>query len=129
LVPDRILCSRALRARQTLELVLPQLPGAPAVAYEEELYLATPAVLLARLRGLEGGAGGMIVGHNPGLPSLAVMLAGAGGRADVTALAAKFPTAALAAITFRVRGWGEIAPGSGQLTHFMTPKRLPKRLS
>ena len=47
LEPDLILCSTAVRARQTLDLVLPRLPGAPQVVHEEGLYLAPLPVLLA----------------------------------------------------------------------------------
>ena len=50
LAPQLILCSPAVRARQTLDLVLPHLAGDPSVLYEDRLYLAAPSALLARLR-------------------------------------------------------------------------------
>ena len=125
LAPDLILCSSAVRARQTLELVRPHL-GNPATEFADALYLATPAALLARVRKLGADvAAVMLIGHNPGLHTLAVSLSGGGEKAGLAALAAKFPTAALAVVTFATRDWPAIAPGSGRLAEFMAPKRLP----
>jgi phosphohistidine phosphatase len=126
LVPDLVLCSPAVRARQTLDLVLAELPrGGPTVAYEEGFYLAAPSVLLARLRKIDGKvARAMVVGHDPGMQGLAVELAGTGEREDLEALAAKFPTAGLAVITFKGQDWSKIGPGRGHLARFVTPRSL-----
>src|SRR4029450_13070844 len=68
LAPQLILCSPAVRARQTLDLVLPHLAGGPTVVYEDNFYLDAPSVLLARLRKVEGKVSHvMIVGHDPGM--------------------------------------------------------------
>src|SRR5262245_8755490 len=53
LAPQLILCSPAVRTRQTVDLVLPHLEGDPTVVYEDRFYLAAPSVLLARLRRIE----------------------------------------------------------------------------
>ena len=66
----------------------------------------------------------MIIGHNLGLEQLARSLAGWGAAEDRSALAAKYPTAALAVLCFEVDDWAEIAPGAGTLTHFATPRTL-----
>src|SRR5436190_18664812 len=50
LAPELVLCSPAVRARQTLDLVLPRLAGGPTVVYEDAFYLATSSVLIARVR-------------------------------------------------------------------------------
>src|SRR5262245_16535230 len=50
--PELILCSPAVRTRQTLDLVLPYLAG-PTVVYEEAFYLASASQLLARVRRIE----------------------------------------------------------------------------
>ena len=126
LSPDLVLSSTAVRARQTLDLVLPHLSGAPRIEYEGGLYLATSADLLSRLRELKSAARAvMIVGHNPGMQGLAVSLAHAGDGKMRKELAAKFPTAALAVIGFKAPDWSKVAPATGTLTHFMAPKRLP----
>ena len=126
LAPQLILCSPAVRARQTLDLVLPHLAGGPTVVYEDNFYLAAPSVLLARLRKIEGKISHvMIVGHDPGMQGLAMELAGAGEAGMLQALAAKFPTAGLAVIRFKARSWAKVGRGTGRLELFATPKTLP----
>ncbi len=126
IAPDLILCSPAVRARQTLDLVLPQLTGTPTVEYEEAFYLAAPSVLLGRVRKIGPKMHHvMIVGHDPGMQGLAMELAGTGDAEALAALARKFPTAGLAVIRFKAREWAKIGPGKGRLDVFMTPKALP----
>ena len=53
LKPDLILCSGAARTRETLALVLPALGSPqPEVVYDDAIYMATPATLMALLRKL-----------------------------------------------------------------------------
>ncbi len=122
--PDLILCSPAVRTRQTLDLVLPYLAG-PTVVYEEGFYLAAASQLLARVRKVEARVRHvMIIGHDPGMHGLAIELAGAGAPESMQALAVKFPTAGLAVFDFDLSDWSMVAPGIGQLRLFMSPKRL-----
>jgi phosphohistidine phosphatase len=128
LVPDLVLCSTALRARRTLDLVLPRFGGRPApqVINEDALYLASPGILLRFIRQVGAGVRHiMVVGHDPGLHSLALQLAASGHREDMQALEDKFPTTGLAVIAFDLQAWSEVQPGGGHLEVFMTPKRLP----
>jgi phosphohistidine phosphatase len=125
LSPELILCSPAVRARQTLDLVLPHLADDPTVVYEGSLYLAAPSVVLARLRKIEGKVNCvMVVGHDPGMQTLALELSGAGDPKVLQAIAAKFPTAALAVIRFKAREWSRIGPAKGRIDLFVTPKTL-----
>jgi phosphohistidine phosphatase len=125
LAPQLILCSPAVRTRQTLDLVVPHLPGQPTVVYQDDFYLAAPSVLLARLRKVGGKIGHvMVVGHNPGMQGLAVALAGEGEARMLQALSGKFPTAGLAVIRFKVRSWAKVGHGTGRLELFATPKML-----
>jgi phosphohistidine phosphatase len=126
IAPQLVLCSPAVRARQTLELVLPHLPHPPAVLYEDALYLAAAPTLIKRVRGLDaaGAAHAMVVGHDPGLQRAAVRLAGSGEPELLAALAAKLPTAGLAVIVFDAGTWADVRAGAGRLALFMTPKRL-----
>ena len=69
IAPELILCSTAVRARQTLDLVLPHLSVAPTVVHEAALYLAAASVLLARVRKIDAKVGHvMLIGHDPGMP-------------------------------------------------------------
>jgi phosphohistidine phosphatase len=126
ITPDLILCSPAVRARQTLDLVLPRFKGRPAVAVEDSLYLAAPAALLKRIQSVGADVEHlMIVGHDPGMHALALELAGSGADKDLAALAEKFPTAGLAVLEFQERSWSRVRPGTGRLVLFTAPKRLP----
>jgi phosphohistidine phosphatase len=125
LVPDLILCSPAVRTRQTVDLVLPRLKASPEVVYEDAVYPGAPAVLLKRLHKVGRTVRHtMIVGHNPGLHALAYLLAGSGAEEDLEALAEKLPTAGLAVIDLEMPSWARIKPGSGRLRLFTAPKRL-----
>jgi phosphohistidine phosphatase len=126
IVPQLILCSPAVRTRQTVDLILPFLRPAPTVEYEEALYLAAATVLLARVRKVGRHVGHlMLVGHNPGMHGLAAALPKPGDSEEQRALGAKFSTAGLAVITFQQVEWRKVRTGSGRLEHFMVPKRLP----
>lgn len=127
--PDLILCSGAARARETLDLVLPALGSdPPEIVYDDALYMAEPSDLLGVLRKLPAPVRAaqrlMIVGHNPGLEDFAEILVGGGDEDAQELLAEKFPTCALAVLTFEGESWGDIVPGGGKLIHFLTPARL-----
>ena len=125
LTPDLILCSPAQRTLQTLNLALTALKSRPKIEYDRALYLAAVPALLAILRQTPDEAGHvMIVGHNPGLQNFALKLIGGGKSAERRAIARKFPTAAIAVITFDAAHRKNVTPGSGELALFTTPMRL-----
>jgi phosphohistidine phosphatase len=117
--PELVLCSSAVRARETLALVLPAL-GAAAVQVEDELYGAPGEALLERLRAVPEEMGSvLLIGHNPGLQDLALTLVSRGAHRE--RLAAKFPTAALA--TLALPSW-RLRPGDAELVDYVVPKQL-----
>jgi phosphohistidine phosphatase len=129
LVPDLVLCSTAVRARQTLELVSAEWEreagAAPKVMLRASLYLASAGELFATVRRLDDDvACTMIVGHNPGLATFAGRLVRDGDPPGLKAMGEKFPTAALAVIDLDLRAWNEAAPGCGHLVSFVRPRDL-----
>lgn len=123
--PQLVLCSSAARARQTLDLVLPELERTPEVSYEDGLYLASPQLLMARLQKIGADIRSVLmVGHNPGLHALALDLVGAGAEEDLASLARKLPTAGLVVVAFDSKSWPELLEGSGRLLAIRTPKSL-----
>ena len=77
--PDLVLCSPARRTRETLERVQAAFGDPVEARFEDALYGASEAELLARLWALPPEAQSvMIVGHNPGLEDLALALASVG---------------------------------------------------
>lgn len=122
--PAVILCSSARRTRETLKRIGPALAKEVPVRIERELYAAPAQRLLERLRALDDEVDSvLVIGHNPGLQQLALSLSGGGEQLD--AMRRKYPTGALATLEFG-GSWSELAPGSAELTDFVTPKRLAK---
>ena len=123
--PDVVLCSTARRARETLELVRASLPKDATVEPVRGLYMAAPREMLTELGRVPATAETvMLVGHNPGMGSLAVLLAGSGDEAALANMHAKFPTGGVAVLGFDVARWSEIAPGNGKLLAFLRPRDI-----
>ena len=119
--PRLVLCSTALRTRETLDQILPAFEREPQLLFEDPLYLASATRLLDRLRRLpEQAESVLLIGHNPGLHQLAASLASEPGT-----LTESFPTAALAVL--RVPGrWSALRPRQAKLIDFGTPKSLSR---
>lgn len=126
LSPDRILCSTAQRAKETLALVLPHLTGNIAITLTSALYESHADRDYLDIIVQHGGTARalMLVGHNPATEDTAMALVGDGDPDALRSLRAKYPTAALAVIDFAAEAWSEIAPESGRLERFVTPRSL-----
>lgn len=124
LAPGLVLASDAMRTRATLALLLAEFEEPPPpIVYDDALYLASPRTIMSTVAKHDDNHI-MVVGHNPGLHALALELLGDGNRKLLAALAREFPTAALAVLTFDCTAWTEVAPATGHLSHFVTPRRL-----
>ena len=124
--PDLILCSTAVRTRQTLAPLVHRLTvPAPPIALEKGLYLAPEDTLLERLRALTEEIGTvLLIGHNEGIGELAGSLAGSGRGTDLAALHAKYPTGTLATLRAPAGRWSDLAPRSAELLSFVRPRDL-----
>ncbi len=123
-LPDLILCSTAMRARQTLAPLVERLPQpAPPIALENGLYLASEDVLLNRLRDLPTTVSTVLkIGHNDGMGELAALLAGHGKATLLAALRDKFPTGALATLQAEITDWSKLQAGGTTLAAFARPR-------
>ena len=123
--PALVLCSSSRRTRETLEGISPD--GQRVI--EPELYSASGTEVIDRLRRVpEETPSVMVIGHNPAMQTLVLTLAAASASSDGSELPAvqrKFPTGALATLTFAGR-WSELGPGCAQLTAFVRPKALAR---
>ncbi len=122
--PQLVLCSSSRRTRETLEGIDP--PGERVI--EKELYLASAQDVLERLRRLPAELGSvMLIGHNPTSQMLVLRLThrddAAANGPERAAVERKFPTGALATLTFEGE-WSELAPGRARLVEFLTPRGL-----
>ena len=125
LLPDKVLCSPARRARDTWAQVSGIWPHPPEARIVEALYdFGDGSALLRAIRAHGGKASALlVVGHNPALHSLALRLAGSGDDALIKSIERKYPTAALA--VFAVTGkWSDLLDGGAQLRHFIRPRDL-----
>ena len=128
--PQRILCSPSLRTRQTLEYLTPASAtqgSRDGVAFEPAIYEATPQDLLALIQSTPGQASSLLlIGHNPGLASLAhSLLAPDPQDASLDHLLRKYPTGALATIQLPEDDWVDLRLGSGHLLSFVRLRDLP----
>ena len=111
---DLVLCSTAVRTRQTLDA---SGLAAGRIEYRAEIYAAEPDEILELIRIVPDGVTSLlIVGHSPGLPDLADELAGPGSAAQArAALDRKFPTSAFAVVTLS-GPWSDLPDGARLVT-------------
>jgi phosphohistidine phosphatase len=121
---DLVLCSSALRTRETAELVLARFEKVPRVVYEDGLYLASAGTMMQRLRQLDEHCDAvMIIGHNPGLHELAIALAAPGSAGFSTLANGKFPTGVRVRFVIGT-SWAGIDGERHRLVDYVTVKSL-----
>ena len=122
--PDLVLSSSARRAQETIEPLLPRLPDGTEVLVEEDLYGAPAATIVGRLREVaETTPSVLVVGHNPGLEDLVRGLGTEGHPELIDRVRTKFPTGALATLTFD-GAWKDLGSGAARLEAFVVPGDL-----
>lgn len=118
IVPDLVLCSTAVRARQTTEIVLDVAKLSPDIHFEDGIYEADPTRLLELVRQIEKSKKAvLLVGHNPGLEEFLEFLTGKSERMS---------TATLAKIVLRVTNWANVNAQKGTMEWLQKPKALKK---
>ncbi len=121
---DLVLCSSALRTRETAVLALAGFSPRPRILYEDGLYLATEEALMRRLRQLDENADAvMVIGHNPGLHELAITLAAPGSAGFSTLANGKFPTGVRVRFVIGT-SWAAIDTTRHRLVDYVTIKSL-----
>jgi phosphohistidine phosphatase len=126
---DLVLVSSAMRTRQTWDLAWKEMKDRvppPEVEILDELYGAEPTQLLQIVRMASAGDPKrlMLIGHNPGMHEIAMMLAGSGDKAGRKALEENLPTSGLAILDFDIDDWTDVAFRRGKLALFISPKLL-----
>jgi phosphohistidine phosphatase len=122
-VPDTILSSPALRARQTVELVAGACGYRKSVRWEDSFYGGSGEVTLQALRRLpESVAQPLVVGHNPTLEETVSLLLRRPGEGWDEHFAIRIPTAGLVCLDLDIVEWAELEEGDGVLRWFLIPK-------
>lgn len=122
--PDRVLCSTALRCRETCRSLLAGLGREPSVEFDEALYNADAGGLLDAIAHVVEPRRVLLIAHNPGVSMLALSLsAGREGEASGEAggpaagIVRGFAPATIAC--FRVESeWAELSPASARIERF-----------
>jgi phosphohistidine phosphatase len=122
-VPDLVAVSPARRAVLTWQLAASAIPSPPRRTVDSRIYDNTVDDLLLAIRDTPEEVGSLaLVGHNPGMGSLAVDLDD--GTGDVQARAALsrgYPTGAVAVFAIDVP-WVRVDVAGGRLIGFATPR-------
>jgi phosphohistidine phosphatase len=125
LVPERVVLSPATRTQETWKHAASAMKPAPAAMSTEKLYDATPHAILAVIKDAPVSAHSlMVVGHNPGLHELSMMLIATGDVETREKLREKLPTSGLVIIDFAFDDWSRLHPASGRLERFVSPKSM-----
>ena len=116
IIPDTIISSTALRAKETVESVLDASAVNLQVSFSKELYLADINSLIKQLNQLPQKTNiAMLVGHNPGLGHFLNMTC-----RDFQSM----EPGACAQIQFNIPGWGELKEHTnGKLINYWSPDK------
>jgi len=111
-----VLCSPAVRTRETAEIVLKHANVRVEVSFEQRIYEASLRDLLQVVSEIpDEKQVAIMIGHNPGFEELLAYLTGEGRR---------MPTCALAKIKFDAASWKDIKEDEGTLEWFVVPREL-----
>ena len=124
-IPDKVLLSPAARVQETWKHLAGALRPAPGAATAERIYDATAHDILAIVLDTPASVQSlMIVGHNPTLQEVGLMLIASGDIDARERLREKLPTAGLVIIDFPFDDWSKVHPQSGRIERFVTPKTI-----
>ena len=116
LVPDLIMCSPALRAIKTAELIAKEVDYDKIICpnqYIYEAYVNTLQDIVSFIN--DDNETVFLVGHNPGVSALAYML---------SELKESVPTCATVEIDFDCDSWMEVSKSNSTLISYDFPKKL-----
>lgn len=115
-IPDLVLSSSAVRARQTTDIVMEAAGLSTDLRFDERIYEAGPQRLLEVVRQIEKSRETvLLVGHNPGLEKLLELLTGT---------VETMPTGTLSKIVLTASNWAGISDKGGTLEWIVKPKQL-----
>ncbi len=125
LVPERVMISPSVRTQETWKMAAAAFKPEPGAMSVEKLYDATVHAIFAVIKDAPASAHTLLVlGHNPGLHELALMLIASGDVEARERLREKLPTAGLVIVDFAFDDWSRLHPHSGRLERFVSPKTL-----
>ena len=116
IVPELVLSSPALRARETIERVAKAAKWSPDVRFDQRIYEAGGLRLLEVVSQIENERKtALLVGHNPGIQELLMLLTGESKRV---------PTATLIKVELKTSKWINAADKRAKLASLIKPRGL-----
>ena len=116
--PGIALCSPAVRTRQTQRTAAPALP----VRIVEDMYDATPERLLQLVQGIDDShRAALVVGHNPSIQALVLLLARAGDEQLRGLAAMSYKPGTLAVVQSHLPRWDAFGPDNATLVSLLVP--------
>ncbi|MDQ2893814.1 MAG: histidine phosphatase family protein [Pseudomonadota bacterium] len=126
---DHVVASPAVRVGETIDAIVSAYGRTLAPIVDRRIYLASSATLLDVVRELPASATrALMVGHNPGLEDLVLMLVPEGQSGLRDTAEEKYPTATIAELELDVDDWAAAAPNGARLTRFVRPRDLDPSL-
>jgi len=118
IIPDLVLSSSAIRARQTTDIVLGAAKLSTDLRFDERLYEAGAQRLLEVVRQIEKSKKTvLLVGHNPGFEEFLELLTGA---------VETMSTGTLSKVVLKASDWAGVKNKDGTLEWILKPKQLQK---
>jgi phosphohistidine phosphatase len=120
-IPEKIISSSAVRAKQTIELLVDQIEekDKKEISYEKDLYLASLDTLLENITLYKSNVNSlMLVAHNPGLEELVYFLDGDSGSQYISMTTANLVIYEYADNQF------DVETDKGKRIEFIKPKEL-----
>ncbi|MDB5660814.1 MAG: phosphoglycerate mutase [Cypionkella sp.] len=119
-LPEKVLCSDAVRTRQTWAGIAPALSGNAVLELKPALYQAGVDVMLAVLKHAKSDVV-LMIGHNPGIAEFAEKLVA---KAPLNLEFARYPTGATLVVDFAVDAWDQVELGKGITVDFVIPREM-----
>jgi phosphohistidine phosphatase len=116
---DLAICSPAIRAKETMEIIFDKMKIKPKIIYNELIYDNDEKKIINLIKDTDNSINTLaIIGHNPSMENITILLT-----------KQKFPhenfsTCGVALIEFDIKSWDEIKNETGKLILFKTPKDL-----
>jgi phosphohistidine phosphatase len=116
-VPELILSSPAVRTREMVELFIKATKWTSEVRYDQRIYAADGMRLAEVVAQIENDRKvALIVGHNPGVEELLLLLTGN---------SEQLPAGSVAKIRLKATKWANSVDKSARLEWLVTPRELP----
>jgi phosphohistidine phosphatase len=118
ILPELVLSSPALRARETLDRMIKAARLSTEVRFDQRIYGATAMRLAEVVADIENDRKvALIVGHNPGIEELLLFFTGQ---------AEQVPTGGLAKVVTKTTKWAAVGDKRASLEWLVRPKELGK---